>query len=131
MTEQHILDSLNENSKAIKSLSDSVTDLKILAAAQTETIKTLDQRLSENDEVVKSVYRLATSVEVYATKVESLTDKMETRMCSIESIQTRHTGKIDILEKRPGNLSSKVIWIISTAILTGIGGYILSLFLNN
>ena len=79
-----------------------------------ETNKTQDSRLDKVERAIEQIQSLTVSVEKMAVSIESMA----------KEIQKQGT-KIENMEKKPADNWDKLLWIIGTAIVGAILGYLL------
>ena len=79
-----------------------------------ETNKAQDERLDKVERAIEQIQSLTVSVEKMATSIKYMADEIK-----------KQGEKIENIEKKPADNWDKLLWIIGTAVLGAIIGYVL------
>ena len=79
-----------------------------------EANKTQDQRLDKVERAIEQIQSLTVSVEKMAVSIESMAKEIKNQGAKIEKI-----------ESKPADNWEKLVWIIGTAIIGAIIGYVI------
>ena len=101
MTQEQTFASIEKLTEAVGKLTRDITEIKGQLLTKEEIIKNLRSQISENSEVVKTIHKLALSIELHSQKVEHLAEKMETRINLLEERQGKQGERIGVLEQKP------------------------------
>ena len=95
-----------------------------LASNETEH-KSFCRRLDEHDALLREQNKIVVAIEKQSNAIET----MNTSMGRVEKKVDRLSGRVDAMEKKPGEKWEKVTWEILKYVLLAIAGVVIRKFL--
>ena len=96
-----------------------------LASNETEH-KTFRRRLEEHDALLREQNKIVVAIEKQANAIET----MNTSMGRVEKKVDNLSGRVDAMEKEPGEKWKKVTWEILKYVLLAIAGIVVGLIVK-
>ena len=103
-----------------------IQDLRERVVSVEESTKSAHHRLTSQEEQTKAIYELAYEVKAFGKQQEQII-KQQGEMLSL---MKEHDGRLDKLERAPGDSLLSYWKILVGALVTGVAGYVMAVLTN-